>query len=142
MLVKCRQIAKTEQNPHLDKAPQPINAQPPSCYNQMMKTLRENRNSSGQFTPGSSGNPGGRPKDEQRVADLARSYTTEAIETLVDLMRNATEDRVRGTAAQALLDRGWGKARQEIVQDVSGPQESYLDVLQRVNEAIAAKVKD
>lgn len=107
-----------------------------------MQTVTRNRSVSGQFTPGHSGNPGGRPKDEHRVADLARSYTTEAIETLVDLMRNATEDRVRGTAAQALLDRGWGKARQEIVQDIAGPQESYLDVLQRVNEAIAAKVKD
>jgi hypothetical protein len=116
-----------------------INAEPSSCYNHVMKTVIESRNASGQFTLGSSGNPGGRPRDEHRVADLARSYTTEAIETLVDLMRNATEDRVRGTAAQALLDRGWGKARQEIVQDISGPQESYLDVLKRVDEAIKAR---
>jgi hypothetical protein len=116
-----------------------INANPLSCYNHIMKTVIENRNASGQFTPGNSGNPGGRPKDEHRVADLARSYTTEAIETLVDLMRHGKDERVRGTAAQALLDRGWGKARQEIVQDISGPQESYLDVLKRVDEAIKAK---
>jgi hypothetical protein len=96
----------------------------------------------GQFTPGKSGNPGGRPKDECRVADLARSYTTEAIETLVELMRHGRDDRVRGTAAQALLDRGWGKARQEIVQDISGPQESYLDVLKRVSEKISARKED
>ena len=107
-----------------------------------MQTIRNHRLKSGQFAPGQSGNPGGRPKDEHRVADLARSYTTEAIETLVDLMRNATEDRVRGTAAQALLDRGWGKARQEIVQDIAGPQESYLDVLQRVSEKISARNED
>ena len=107
-----------------------------------MQTVIRNRSASGQFTPGSSDNPGGRPKDEHRVADLARSYTTEAIETLVDLMRNATEDRVRGTAAQALLDRGWGKARQEIVQDIAGPQESYLDVLKRVSEKISARNED
>lgn len=104
-----------------------------------MQTIQKARLRCGKFAPGQSGNPGGRPKDEHRVADLARSYTTEAIETLVDLMRNATEDRVRGTAAQALLDRGWGKARQEIVQDISGPQESYLDVLKRVDEAIRAR---
>ena len=66
---------------------------------------------SGQFAPSQSGNPGGRPKDEHRVSELARSYTLEAIETLADLMRHGKDERVRGTAAQALLDRGWGKAK-------------------------------
>ena len=68
------------------------------------------RDDSGKFIAGYSGNPGGRPKDEYRVAELARSYTVEAVETLVDLMRHSKDDRVRGTASQALLDRGWGKA--------------------------------
>jgi hypothetical protein len=45
------------------------------------------RNDLGQFISGHSGNAGGRPKDEHRVAELARSYTTEAIDTLVALMR-------------------------------------------------------
>ena len=107
-----------------------------------MQTVIRNRSASGQFTPGSSGNLGGRPKDVRLVADLTRSYTTEATETLVDLKRNATEYRVLGTAAQALLDRGWGKARQEIVQDIAGPQESYLDVLKRVSEKISARNED
>ena len=38
--------------------------------------------------PVNPGNPGGRPKDEHRVAELARSYTLEAIDTLVELMRD------------------------------------------------------
>ena len=100
------------------------------------------RDKSGRFVRGCSGNAGGRPKDEHNIAALARSYSTEAIETLVELMRHGRDDRVRGTAAQALLDRGWGKARQEIVQDISGPQESYLDVLKRVSEKIAARKED
>ena len=49
------------------------------------------RNERGQFTVGHTGNAGGRPKDEHRVAELARSYTTEAIDTLVDLMRDARD---------------------------------------------------
>lgn len=101
-----------------------------------MQTIQKARLSSGQFAPGQSGNPGGRPKDEHRVAELARSYTVEAINTLVELMRDGKEERVRGTAAQALLDRGWGKAKVELV---TGAECSYLDVLRAVNKSILAK---
>ena len=72
------------------------------------------RDKSGRFLKGYSGNSGGRPRDEHNIAELARSYSTEAIETLVDLMRSARDDRVRGTAAQALLDRGFGKPKVDI----------------------------
>ena len=97
-----------------------------------MQTIQKARLKSGQFAPGQSGNPGGRPKDEHRVAELARSYTVEAIDTLVELMRDGKDERVRGTAAQALLDRGWGKrAKVEVVTGAAG---GYLDVLRVVNE--------
>jgi hypothetical protein len=32
-------------------------------------------------------------------------------------MRTAKDERVRGTAAQALLDRGWGKPKVEVVTE-------------------------
>jgi hypothetical protein len=104
------------------------------CYDAAMKTTSQNRTSSGQFLPGQSGNPGGRPKDVHRVAELARSYTVEAIETLVDLMRHGKDERVRGTAAQALLDRGWGKAKVEVV---SNAESSYLEILKAVNAPLS-----
>ena len=88
------------------------------------------RSANGQFPKGFSGNPGGRPRDEQKVAELARSYTTEAIETLVELMRSGNDERVRGTAAQALLDRGWGKFKVEVVSDEVG----YVQALRAVAE--------
>ena len=97
------------------------------------------RNVNGRFKPGFSGNPGGRPKDEFKVAELARSYTLEAVETLVDLMRHSKDDRVRGTASQALLDRGWGKARVEVA--TSGEQ-SYIEALQAAAEIIHLKNKE
>ena len=101
-----------------------------------MQTIQKARVRSGQFAPGQSGNPGGRPKDEHRVAVLARSYTLEAIDTLVELMRDGKDERMRGTAAQALLDRGWGKAKVEVV---TGAEGSYLDVLRVVNESVFSK---
>ena len=104
-----------------------------------MQTIQKARLRSGQFAPGQSGNPGGRPKDEHRVAELARSYTVEAIETLVELMRHGKDERVRGTTAQALLDRGWGKAKVEVVTSAEG---SYLDVLRVVNERLVRGKRD
>ena len=96
------------------------------------------RDSSGRFRAGHSGNAGGRPRDEHKVAELARSYTTEAIDTLVDLMRHGKDDRVRGTAAQALLERGWGKPRVEVATTHKSDPESFIEALQEV----AKKVKE
>ena len=81
-----------------------------------MQTIRKARLRSGQFAPGRSGNPGDRPKDEYRVPELARSYTVEAIDTLVELMRDGKDERARGTAAQALLDRSWARRRWKWLQ--------------------------
>ena len=93
------------------------------------------RNALGQFVAGHTGNAGGRPKDEHKVAELARSYTLEAIETLVELMRSGKSER-RGTAAQALLDRGWGKPKQEIIGEGS---ESFIDALEGVRKVVDAR---
>ena len=90
-----------------------------------MINLYDARASNGRFSKGKSGNPGGRPKDEARVAELARSHTLEAIDTLVELMRHGKDERVRGTAAQALLDRGWGKPKVEVVSE--GGSAGYLE---------------
>jgi len=48
-------------------------------------------------------------------------------------MRHGKDDRVRGTAAQALLDRGWGKAKVEVA--TSGG-ETYIEALQAAAEVV------
>ncbi len=55
------------------------------------------------WQPGQSGNPRGRPSIKGEVETLARTHTTEVLETLVDLMRNGSPDAVRVAAANALL---------------------------------------
>lgn len=69
------------------------------------------------FAKGQSGNPNGRPKVPAEVRDAARAHTMLAIETLVSVCKTADSDNARVSAANALLDRAWGKPTQEI----SGP---------------------
>ena len=52
-------------------------------------------------------------------------------------MRSGKSERIRGTAAQALLDRGWGKKpKQEITTDSSA---SLIDPLEGVRKVIDAR---
>ena len=76
------------------------------------------------FKKGQSGNPGGRPKVIAEVKELARAHTSEAIETLVSIMTNPkTAPAARVSAANSLLDRGYGKPPQHITGE-GGP--SYV----------------
>jgi DNA-binding response OmpR family regulator len=63
------------------------------------------------FPAGMSGNPGGRPKVIAEVRDLARQHTRKAIGTLVKVMQSGESDSARVAAANALLDRGFGRPR-------------------------------
>lgn len=74
------------------------------------------------FTKGKSPNPGGRPKlpeDVKHVRELARNYTQEAVTALVDVMKDGSGP-ARVAAANALLDRGWGRPAQPVDGDGEG----------------------
>src|SRR5215212_6057941 len=67
------------------------------------------------FQKGKSGNPGGRPKVVAEIKELARAHTGEAVETLVSIMKNLkAAPAARVSAANALLDRGYGRPPQHI----------------------------
>jgi hypothetical protein len=90
------------------------------------------RDKNGRFLPGISGNPGGRPCEVGDVREMARDHTEEAIETLVDLMRHAKSDAARGAAAQALLDRGYGKSV-AVALDVVDDGQAHLEALRELS---------
>ncbi len=64
---------------------------------------------------------GAKGKTAPEIKALAREHGEEAINTLVDLMRNAESEMVRERAAMDLLDRGIGKPVQEITGGDGGP---------------------
>jgi Family of unknown function (DUF5681) len=72
------------------------------------------------FKKGQSGNPGGRPKVVAEIKELARAHTGKAIETLVSIMDNPkAAPAARVSAANALLDRGYGKPPQHVTGEVA-----------------------
>ena len=80
------------------------------------------------FQRGVSGNPGGRPKCDATVKELARAHTVDAIETLVAML-GAESERTRVAAAEALLSRGWGTPTAHVE---TGPPGSFADALDAV----------
>lgn len=49
------------------------------------------------------------PKATADIRSLARTHTKKAVEVLGGILANGKRDSDRIAAAQALLDRGWGK---------------------------------
>lgn len=63
---------------------------------------------------GQSGNPSGRPKQDENLQELIRSYCPDALNALYTmLMDEKTPPRVRFACANSLLDRGYGKPVQK-----------------------------
>lgn len=83
----------------------------------------------GPWKPGQSGNPRGRPRKtaEARAVDkLARTSSSEALDTVLSIMRSGDGDRVRLAAALAVIERGIGKAGDVVAEPVQVPEGATL----------------
>jgi len=95
----------------------------------------------GQFKAGKSGNPTGRPKrtpQELALVRAARAKTTEALETVLVLMRKGESDRVRLAAALAVLERGCGKPGDLVAMPLDIPAGASLAEQARAIASAAA----
>jgi hypothetical protein len=73
------------------------------------------------------------PKTLTEIRSLARSHTRTALNVLVGIMRSKDATAAaRVTAANAVLDRGWGKATQTIDTSEDGP----LELIHRIERVI------
>jgi hypothetical protein len=73
---------------------------------------------------GKSGNPGGRsPRvgpNGETLCQLARAHTAEALAVLVEVANDKKQIAfARIQAASAILDRGWGKAKESVELDAT-----------------------
>lgn len=68
-------------------------------------------------------NPGGRPKKTPEELDLiaaCKAKTPEALDVIVNIMMNSDKDAVRLSAAQSIIERGYGKPTQQQDVNLSG----------------------
>ncbi len=72
-------------------------------------------------------------KSLTEIGSLARSHTRTAINVLVGIMRSKDATAAaRVSAANAILDRGWGKAK----QPVEGGKDGAFKLVHRIERVI------
>ena len=103
------------------KAPSEISAKPPKHSPDVPCSQVIPRLANGQFRPGASGNPGGRPAALAEVRQLARQHTALAIQKLAQIAEHGQSEMAQIAAANALLDRGWGRPTQPVSGDDEMP---------------------
>ena len=122
--------------------------------NTAVETLDESARFPQRWKKGKCPNPGGRPKRTAEELDLitaCKQKTPEALGTVVELMQNSKNERVRLSAAQYVIDRGWGKAplviehdpiKVEISRNID-PADAYIQMLEGgVLEGVATVVTE
>ena len=93
------------------------------------------RANNGRFRKGVSGNPGGRPKIEgaEELRDALKLLAPAAVDYLGKVLDDPQASATaKLQAANAILDRCFGKPVQAVDSRVSVEKESYEDVLRRV----------
>lgn len=92
------------------------------------------RDEKGRFLKGTSGNPGGMTKEQAKtlaaIKALAAEKSQDAVLALHQIAVAGEDERARVQAAVAILDRAFGKPRQEL--EVSGPEGGPVEIERKV----------
>lgn len=86
------------------------------------------------FKKGVSGNPSGRPaktEEERTLEAMCKAKTPEALATILAIMEHGQQERAQLAAAQYVIDRGWGKAKESM--ELSGSV--TLSIAEQIKQA-------
>jgi hypothetical protein len=94
------------------------------------------------FRPGQSGNPSGTPRATIELRRLAQAHGPAAIAALAEIMVNKRNSpQARATAAQALLDRGYGRPVQPVDLEARPLADVPTDVLLRLVQELSGMIQ-
>jgi Family of unknown function (DUF5681) len=99
-----------------------------------------NHTGNGCFKKGESGNPGGRPKLPTDIREAFKAKAPQALEVLTRCLQS-DDDRIAMMAAQAILDRGYGKPTQSIDANINEDRVRYVVELPVKDETTEEWVK-
>jgi hypothetical protein len=88
------------------------------------------------WQPGQSGNPSGRPKktpEQREIEELARTWSKRAMNRLGKIATKG-EDKDAVRACEAILDRGFGRARQQVDVGVTMPSGVVILPAEEIDE--------
>ena len=77
--------------------------------------------------PGAGRKPGAVAKAKRDLADMAKGYAPEALKTLATIMMKGENEAARVSAANSILDRGYGKPFQAV--RLSGPNDGPIQMV-------------
>lgn len=82
------------------------------------------------FKKGQSGNPGGRSKEWFAIRKKFEEKGPRAFEILVELMETSQDEKIRLMAAERVLERAYGKPKQEteITGEGGGPLKFIVEI--------------
>lgn len=83
--------------------------------------------------PGAGRKPGKLSQAKRDIAEKAKEYGEKALQTLADICEKGETESARVAAANALLDRGYGKAPQKI--------DATVDIRSEDTEALRAELE-
>ncbi len=101
------------------------------------------RDAKGKWLAGVSPNPGGRRVTEREVVLLARSAGVKATRRLIELI-NSPDERVAIIAANSVLDRAYGKAREHVNLEITDQRTENGDrdfIAQQLDRQAAAIIE-